>query len=149
MSKLWGEPTWNLLHCIPEKIDESYFNNNKNTVITIIISILTGLPCPDCSSHSLKLFNKYIKNIVSKITLRKVIFLLHNEVNKKTKKSIQDISILEKYSNYNMKAILEKWVDVYKPVKNIPKLMYNNMQINIVKKNIIRYFQVNLKYYDK
>ena len=61
MSKLWGEPTWNLLHCIPEKIDESYFNNNKNTVITIIISILTGLPCPDCSSHSLKLFNKYIK----------------------------------------------------------------------------------------
>jgi hypothetical protein len=149
MSKLWGEPTWNLLHCIPEKIDESYFNNNKNTVITIIISILTGLPCPDCSSHSLKLFNKYIKNIVSKITLRKAIFLLHNEVNKKTKKSIQDISILEKYSNYNMKAILEKWVDVYKPVKNIPKLMYNNMQINIVKKNIIRYFQVNLKYYDK
>ena len=74
---------------------------------------------------------------------------MHNEVNKKTKKSIQDISILEKYSNYNMKAILEKWVDVYKPVKNIPKLMYNNMQINIVKKNIIRYFQVNLKYYDK
>lgn len=149
MSKLWGEPTWDLLHCIPEKIDESYFNNNKNTVITIIISILTGLPCPDCSSHSLKLFNKYIKNIVSKITLRKAIFLLHNEVNKKTKKSIQDISILEKYSNYKMKTILEKWVDVYKPVKNIPKLMYNNMQINIVKKNIIRYFQVNLKYYDK
>lgn len=149
MSKLWGEPTWDLLHCIPEKIDESYFNNNKNTVITIIISILTGLPCPDCSSHSLKLFNKYIKNIVSKITLRKVIFLLHNEVNKKTKKSIQDISILEKYSNYKMKTILEKWVDVYKPVKNIPKLMYNNMQINIVKKNIIKYFQINLKYYDK
>lgn len=149
MSKLWGEPTWDLLHCIPEKIDESYFNNNKNTVITIIISILTGLPCPDCSSHSLKLFNKYIKNIVSKITLRKAIFLLHNEVNKKTKKSIQDISILEKYSNYKMKTILEKWVDVYKPVKNIPKLMYNNMQINIVKKNIIKYFQINLKYYDK
>ena len=58
MSKVWGTPTWNLLHCIPEKIDETYFNNNKDKVIMIINSILIGLPCPDCSSHSLKLFNK-------------------------------------------------------------------------------------------
>jgi len=149
MSKVWGPPTWNLLHCISEKIDESYFNNNKNTVLTIINSILIGLPCPECSSHSLKLFNRYIRHITSKITLKKAIFLMHNEVNKKLKKKIQDLSILESYATYNMKTVLEKWVDVYKPVKNIPKLMYNNMQINIVKKNIIKYFQLNLKYYDK
>tara|TARA_B100000524_G_scaffold17878_1_gene9347 strand:- start:6169 stop:6618 length:450 start_codon:yes stop_codon:yes gene_type:complete len=149
MSKVWGTPTWNLLHCIPEKIDETYFNNNKDKVIMIINSILIGLPCPDCSSHSLKLFNKYKRYVVNKITLKKVIFLMHNDVNKKTKKKVQNISILEMYTNYNMKNVLEKWVDVYKPAKNIPKLMYNNMQINIVKKKIIKYFQLNLKYYDK
>ena len=149
MSKVWGTPTWILLHCIPEKIDETYFNNNKDTIISIIHSILIGLPCPDCSSHSLKIFNKYRKHIVNKIIFKKAIFLMHNEVNKKLKKKTQDISILESYAKYNMKNVLENWVDVYKPAKNIPKLMYNNMQINIVKKKIIKYFQLNLKYYNK
>lgn len=74
---------------------------------------------------------------------------MHNEVNKKIKNPIKDIKVLEKYTTLIMKDVLIKWVDVYKPTKNIPKLMYNNMQINIVKKKIIKYFQLNLKYYNK
>ena len=149
MSKIWGEPTWNLLHCMSEKINDVYFKNNRSTVLSIVNMILIGLPCPECSSHSIRLFNKYIKHINTKEHFKKSIFLMHNEVNKKIKNPIKDIKVLEKYTTLIMKDILIKWVDVYKPTKNIPKLMYNNMQINIVKKKIIKYFQLNLKYYNK
>ena len=71
MTKIWGTPTWNLLHCIPEKVDDIYYNKNKDMVIAIVEMILIGLPCPDCSEHSLKVFYKYKKHIHSKETLKK------------------------------------------------------------------------------
>ena len=147
MTKEWGPLTWRLLHCISLKVDETYFDKNIETVLQVIVLILTGLPCPDCSKHSSTIFANNRKKIKTKKDLQNFLHYLNNKVNKKLKKKEEDISILEKYKEYDIKRTIEKWSLVYGPPKNIPKLMANNMHITIIRNKLIIYFINNIKYY--
>lgn len=147
MSKTWGTPTWNLLHCISLKANDDYFSKNKDIILEVINLIFKGLPCPDCSEHAVKTFSLNKNKLKTKDNLQKFLHYMHNDVNKRLKQKMHDISILEQYEKYDMKEVLEKWVVVYKPSKNIPKLMGNNMHINFIRKKLIIYFKKNLQYY--
>ena len=118
-----------------------------NQLLNILALIFQGLPCPDCSYHSYKIFKENKNKIKKKDDLKSFLHYLHNEVNKKTKSQVEDISILEKYKECDMKNVIIKWASVFNPPKHIPKLMANNMHITIIKKRVLIYLRENLKHY--
>ena len=57
MSAFWGTPTWIFLHTFAEKINESFYLNNKLKVMKMIKTICSILPCPACRRDS----NEFMK----------------------------------------------------------------------------------------
>ena len=50
--KEWGNATWYLFHTLAEKIDETYFHENKSKFFHIISIICKNLPCPECAEDA-------------------------------------------------------------------------------------------------
>ena len=78
----WGEPTWFLLHTLCEKVKDENFGEARQGLLSILYTICTNLPCPECSSHA----KTYLNNInwttiQTKTQLKRVIFDLHNSLN--------------------------------------------------------------------
>lgn len=106
MSKRWGVPTWYFFHTFAEKITDDLFTSKKNECIDILKDICTNLPCPYCRDHARDYIKKHkLDNIKTKEELKIYFFKFHNEVNKRTKKKILDISALEMYKNMNMVSV--------------------------------------------
>jgi translation elongation factor EF-4 len=103
----WTHATWNLFHCIPEKIKKDDFNHMKNEIIHYIKGICNRLPCPECAHHaSIYMNNINANNIREPEHLKKVMFVFHNIVNKKTKKKTYEEEVLEKYKNMKLHKVL-------------------------------------------
>ena len=147
MTKVWGPITWELLHVISYKINEQYFIDNRKKVLMIINSILSCLPCPECSSHAEYLYRSNIKKIVSKKTLIEFVFLLHNSVNVKIKKPQESFAILKKYENIDLKNTIIKWYNTMTTLKGVPKLMAINMNNKILRKKILIFIKENIKHF--
>tara|TARA_Y100000816_G_scaffold292505_1_gene288159 strand:+ start:4507 stop:4953 length:447 start_codon:yes stop_codon:yes gene_type:complete len=147
MTKVWGPITWELLHAISYKINESYFLDNKKAVLMIILNILISLPCPECSDHSIQIYKLNFKKIVNKKTFIEFIFLLHNAVNTKLKKRVESFEILKKYENIDIKNTIIKWYNTINALKGIPKLMAINMNNKIIRNNIMKFFKENINHF--
>lgn len=147
MTKVWGPITWELLHTISYKINESYFLDNKKAVLMIILNILISLPCPECSDHSIQIYKLNVKKIVNKKTFIEFIFLLHNAVNTKLKKRVESFEILKKYENIDIKNTIIKWYNTINALKGIPKLMAINMNNKIIRNNIMKFFKENINHF--
>lgn len=147
MTKVWGSITWELLHVISYKINEQYFIDNRKKVLMIINSILSSLPCPECSSHAEYLYRSNIKKIISKKTLIEFVFLLHNSVNVKIKKPEESFAILKKYENIDLKNTIIKWYNTMTTLKGVPKLMAINMNNKILRKKILIFIKENIKHF--
>ena len=59
MSKKWSHPTWAFFHTFGEKVDESFYNRNRDICLRIIKTICGLLPCPVCRVHAMR----YMKRI--------------------------------------------------------------------------------------
>lgn len=80
----WGEPIWNGLHVLAEKIRPEYFFMMKPDLIEIIRNICHLLPCPDCSNHATKYLSNINFNLVrTKEDLAEVLFHFHNSVSER------------------------------------------------------------------
>tara|TARA_B000000609_G_C24121646_1_gene319924 strand:- start:15 stop:461 length:447 start_codon:yes stop_codon:yes gene_type:complete len=144
MTKIWGPVIWDLIHGLTIKIDESFFLKNIHNVLNLFNNILTTLPCPECSSHSLSVYKSNVSKINNKKKLVSFFHYLHNEVNKKLKKKIMDTSVLERYKKLDMKTVVIKWINVENDIKNVPKLMAVSMNNKFIKKKIILYIKNNI-----
>ena len=76
-----------------------------------IKDVCRNLPCPFCAEHATMLLNKYkyYNKIKKKDDLKQFILEFHNIVNKKTKKPLQDKTILNKYKSININKLLQLW----------------------------------------
>lgn len=103
----WTHATWNLFHCIPEKIKKEEFNHLRNELIHYIKGICNRLPCPECAHHaSIFMNNVNTHNIRNPEDLKKVMFVFHNNVNKRTKKKPHEDEILEQYKSMKLHNVL-------------------------------------------
>ena len=103
MSKRWGVPTWYFFHTFAEKITDKLFTNKRKECIDLLIEICNNLPCPYCRDHARDYIKKYkLDNVKTKEELKLYFLKFHNEVNKRTKKKIQDLKVLEIYKSMNM-----------------------------------------------
>ena len=103
MSKRWGTPTWYFFHTFAEKITENLFKNNRQECLQLLHSICSSLPCPYCKEHAIDYLLKHkFMEIKTKGELKNFFFNFHNEVNKRKKLNVQNLTILDKYKNASM-----------------------------------------------
>tara|TARA_B110000114_G_C14821352_1_gene288849 strand:+ start:155 stop:607 length:453 start_codon:yes stop_codon:yes gene_type:complete len=146
---LWGPIIWDLLHCITIKIKDDKFINCRDELIKNIMSIFSNLPCPDCSKHASSLFKKYnVKNIQSKKDLVKAIFVIHEDVNKRLRRSNNEYTILEKYNNYNLKEVVTKYVNILNVSNYSEKMLLYSFGKKKFLNSFIKYIKKNIDNFD-
>uniref|UniRef100_A0AB39JC37 Sulfhydryl oxidase n=1 Tax=Florenciella sp. virus SA2 TaxID=3240092 RepID=A0AB39JC37_9VIRU len=146
----WGPVIWNLLHCITLKIKDEYFDKEKPNLINMIENICSNLPCPMCASSALKILKtRKISSIKNKDQLIIFIFLLHNEVNKKTKKPIAKKEIVDTYKTKNFINILNEYYNLMNHrLKYNERLMYMIHRRKSFINTYRNYFKNNINKFD-
>lgn len=136
----WGAPTWALLHCIPEKVTNDTFVKYKDSIIKLIVTICSNLPCPNCSQHASE-YMKKVNFIAIKTSddLKKMLFVFHNSVNERkgyAQYSYDNMS--DRYINLNMVDVINEFMSHFQKKIYAPNLMaqqmYRQSQVQIVKK---------------
>lgn len=107
---LWGPIIWKTLHCLAYKIKDEHFLTQKTKLIDLIIKICSNLPCPACSNHAQGMIKKYrLPFIKNKQELIRILFLMHNEVNKRLKKIEFKFENLIMYNSLQLKDVLTEY----------------------------------------
>lgn len=138
----WGAPTWTFLHTLVEQFKDTSFRAMRQELFRIIFTICTNLPCPICSKHAQEYLSKInINSIQTKQDMIHMIFVFHNEVNKRKSVAQFPIDGLDKYKSGNYKAITNNFIvhfqEKTKNVHLIADEMYRQRNIAIVKRWIV------------
>ena len=138
----WGAPTWTFLHTLVEQFKDTSFRTMRQDLFRIIFTICTNLPCPICSKHAQEYLSKInINSIQTKQDMIHMLFVFHNEVNKRKSVAQYPVDGLDKYKSGNYKAIANNFV-VHFQEKNrnihlIADEMFRQRNIAIVKRWIV------------
>ncbi len=138
----WGAPTWTFLHTLVEQFKDALFPAMRQELFRIIFTICTNLPCPICSKHAHEYLSKInINSIQTKQDMIHMLFVFHNEVNKRKSVAPFPIDGLDKYKTGNYKAITNIFiVHFQEKTRNIHLIadeMYRQRNIAIVKRWIV------------
>ena len=144
MTSTWGPQVWCFLHKLVASIKDESFHIIGNQALTYIIQICSMLPCPDCSNHARMFFNKINKSYVnSRTKLIDLLFIFHNEVNKRTKKQITfPYNSLNMYDNINLYNAYNDFFKVYK-INTSAKLSTDTFHKGILLKNLYNWLTSN------
>lgn len=134
----WGPPTWTLLHIIPEKIDPDKFVKYKDSIIRLIVTICSNLPCPNCSQHASE-YMKRVNFIAIKTPedLKKMLFVFHNSVNQRKGYAQYSYDDMNKYVDLDYTTVVSEFMSHFQKKIYAPNLMaqqiYRQSQVAIVK----------------
>lgn len=147
---LWGPEIWRSLHVFTIKIKEECFENEKKNIIEFIQGVCANLPCPYCSQHACAYLKKHkFQFIKSKSQLIKLIFNLHNDVNKRLKKPIfEESQLLETYEKYNYVLIMQNYFRVISKANYNEKMMLYTMNRRQFIKKSLEYIKNNTDKFD-
>ena len=110
----WGKVTWFLLHGIAEKCKNENYSLYKEQIFTVIIKIISNLPCPDCRQHAIHFFRKKNASMYpTKESLIELIFNFHNLVNKRIGKPIYPKQNLSNYNKLNFSKTVQLFEHIY------------------------------------
>ena len=138
--KEWGNATWFLFHTLAEKIDETYFTDNKTEFFHIIGLICKNLPCPDCAEDAvIVLQGARINNIQTKEHLKEFFFQFHNRVNTKLKKPIFNNDELIKYKSAISVKIMQHFLQHFFTRVYNEKMLMQSYSANKIKGPIEKY----------
>ena len=142
---LWGPEIWRTLHVFTIKIKEECFESEKKNIIEFIEGLCANLPCPYCSQHARAYLKKHkFKFIKSKDQLIKIIFNLHNDVNKRLKKpEFEEAKLLETYQKYNYVLVMQNYFRVIAQANYNEKMMLYTMNRKQFVKKSIEYIKNN------
>jgi hypothetical protein len=115
--KPWGKITWYFIHTFCERIDETFFLNNRDAVLTILSNVCNMIPCPTCRNHAAQHLKKnpLIKMARNKEELKAYFFRFHNQATLNGNPSARpaDPSVMEMYRRANFKRIVEAFKHEY------------------------------------
>jgi len=123
--EIWGPAVWAFYHTFIEKIPGSGSGPFVKPLWTFFVRITRALPCPDCAADASNWIARYVKpsdvNCVE--DLRRIMFTLHNYVNKKKKKPIFDFhNVIQRYKNANIHVVISNFFKTFN-THGIPTLM--------------------------
>lgn len=145
----WGPLYWKTLHCMVIHINNDMFNSEKKKIWDIINKIISNLPCPYCKQHASSMIKKisYI-NIKCKNDLIKIIYSMHEEVNKRLKKKgISYEEHIDYYKKMNIKDIFTEFLKKNLNDRAVPKLMMFAVQKKMFLNELNIYLGKNLHKY--
>lgn len=98
---VWANAYWNFFHIFSYNINETKLNDKHIKLIIVFINTLVSLiPCDLCKIDTTQYFeNKRFRRLKTKKEFVFFFYEFHNYVNKKTRKNIFPIKILNKYNN--------------------------------------------------
>jgi hypothetical protein len=110
--KIWGPSVWLFFHSFAEKIKPEYFSTTGKEFIAHIVNICNNLPCPECAMHASAYMQKIqLNSIQTKDDLIKMLYVFHNQVNKRVGQPEFEISDLnEKYNTANLVNVYNNFI---------------------------------------
>lgn len=140
----WGPPVWALLHTIAEKIDEKHFPEVSEPLFNIISQICKNLPCPDCSEHASQFMNKVKPHTIqTKENFKLMLFVFHNQVNKRKIKPFYEGSNLTKYASNDLRVVFIEFVKEYTRRQSNFRLMADTSARQKIAKNVGEWLSQN------
>jgi hypothetical protein len=147
---LWGEPTWLLLHTISHKVKEESFIMIRKELLSLMYSICSNLPCPDCASHARNYLNNInFNSIQTKTQLKLMFFHFHNTVNKS--KNYPEFLLTEldsKYSIANFKNIVNHFVKHYTNTTGSIKMISDDFHRKRLAQYMVQWLNKNCTHFD-
>ena len=143
---IWGNNTWIFFHAIAEKIKPEYFDQEISNLLSIIMTICSNLPCPECSNDAVNRLKKCnFNNIKSKEDFKRFIFFFHNSINNKLNYNTFKESELSKYKNCNLNIILNNMFKIYNSNYSInaPKMIIHSFHRKNMIYQVMKYFNNN------
>lgn len=120
---IWGPPIWRFFHVLIEKIKEENFSTVHRELFNYIKRICSYLPCPECSQHANQFLSKITPNQISnKNDFKNMLYVFHNQVNKRKQKQPFPYSEMERYKQYNIIHVYNKFISVYNTKGNMKML---------------------------
>jgi hypothetical protein len=146
---LWGTYTWQILHWMGENVHEPFFNQKKGSVLGVVNSILSTLPCPTCRQHAKQYINAYpLNRIKNLLEFRQYLFRFHNAVNTRLRRKLPKQDILNKYKSLNITQVVRNWNLHFKdPIGMNTKDFWLKQRISNTKHQVLSFFKQNYMYF--
>ena len=143
---VWGPFIWRFLHLFSLRIKDEYFEEEKQNLIRYISCICDNLPCPHCSTHANEFLGKYkLKFIKTKNDLIKILYLMHNDVNKILQKEIlEEEKLYDMYKSYNFEYFALNYFKLNKSIHLGEKMMLYSLRRKEFLKSFFNYLKNNI-----
>ncbi len=139
--EVWGPPIWTLFHALSSQL------NNPDLIkplFTYIQRICRFLPCPECSEDATTfLRNVRLTDLKTVEDLSKALYLFHNHVNRKKKKTLYNYSDMSKYKSYNLIAVFKNFIRVYNTRGNM-NMITEDFQRNMIIADFKKWLGTNI-----
>ena len=144
----WGEPFWFLFHVLAEKVRETEFPRLRVGLLSLVVTICSNLPCPDCTMHAKNYLNGINFNvIITKDDFKNMVYNFHNTVNARKKYPIYPKEQLDKYKNGNLIPIIENFMHHFLANHKSFHLIADDIQRRRISDGVKKWFQENIKYF--
>lgn len=139
--EVWGPPIWTLFHTLIEKMNPDAYPQVINSMFAIIVRICKFLPCPECSNHaSIFLAKIKISDYKTKDEFKNMLYLFHNSVNAKKRKSLFNYAHINRYLYLDLNLVVKNFIQNYNTKGNM-KLLSESFQRTLVIKDFISWYR--------
>jgi hypothetical protein len=144
----WGPPTWDLLHTLAEKIKEDKYPAVFGQLYGFIVQICHNLPCPDCSIHARHFLSKVnSQKITKKEDLKNLLYVFHNQVNKRNNKPLYKYTDLEIYKTKTVINTFNRFLSNFSSHGNT-RLLADNFHRKQLTSSLRRWIMQNIQNFD-
>jgi hypothetical protein len=142
---VWGPPIWTLFHTLAAKIHEDKFALIGPELIMHIRKISRYLPCPDCSQHATTFFSQVPPHMFkTKLNFIRVLYVLHNHVNKRKSKPNFKLESLDIYKDRQILPVYNRFISVYNTRGNM-KLLTDTFQRQLLITEFKKWLSKNIQ----
>jgi hypothetical protein len=142
--EVWGPPVWTLFHTLIEQLNDNAYPHLINSMFGMITRICQFLPCPECSKDATNFLAKIkLKDYKTKIEFKQMLYLFHNWVNAKKRKPLYNYINMNKYSNLNLKYVVQNFIVNYNTKGNM-KLLAESFQRKLIVKDFLNWLKYNI-----
>jgi len=147
---MWGEPIWFLFHTLAQKVKDESFPLVRAELLNNIYAICANLPCPVCTNHAVEYMNKINFNAIkTKDDLIKMLFVFHNEVNKRKGLPLFDYTEVEtKYSRAITVKIIQNFFNNYDVKSKNVRMLANEFHKKKLVANLKVWFSTYIEHFD-
>jgi hypothetical protein len=147
----WGEPIWFLFHTLAQKVKPESFSIVRVELLNNIFSICANLPCPVCTNHAIEYLNKINFNTIqTKEDVIKMLFIFHNEINKRKNIPLFNYDDVEKkYSLAVTMNIIYNFFYNYDVKSKNMRMLANDFQKKKLIFNLKVWFSANIQHFEK